>query len=264
MKLKIILPTLLLSMLMVGCSFDENESLNEGKTALEKHEYSKATDIFSDILQGDSSNEEARSMYIQAIKMQKSDKYESIGDYKNAIEELTDIEKLDEGSQSILNEAKEKKEQLIKKNDEYEKAREKRRENAKISSSNDSYNYEAKLDTIRQEQEEYKVNEENKVNEEENSKPEENKVNEEEKNKLNEQQYQSDFENNNDNKQSVKVDENKIVENLNTQNTQNKQQGNIDKQLEDIPNTNQNQLELKSKLKEIHIINKQNEQINSR
>ena len=47
----------------------EDTLINEGKLALEKHDYTKAQDLLSQVLTIDSTDENARSMYIQAVKM---------------------------------------------------------------------------------------------------------------------------------------------------------------------------------------------------
>ena len=70
MKNKKILIIMIITMLFTGCSSVKgNGLLREGKHALERHEYTKAKDILSQVLTADSSNEDARSMYIQAVKM---------------------------------------------------------------------------------------------------------------------------------------------------------------------------------------------------
>ena len=77
MKYKNILIIMIITILFTGCSaFKKDELLNEGKLALEKHEYTKAQELLSQALTADSTNENARSMYIQAEKMKDAAEYE--------------------------------------------------------------------------------------------------------------------------------------------------------------------------------------------
>ncbi|MGN1097884.1 MAG: hypothetical protein ACI4SS_03190 [Clostridia bacterium] len=70
MRYKSILVIMIITIFFTGCSESKNdELLNKGKLALEKHEYTKAQELLSQALTADSTNEKARSMYIQAVKM---------------------------------------------------------------------------------------------------------------------------------------------------------------------------------------------------
>ena len=86
MKYKNILIIMIITILFTGCSaFKKDELLNEGKLALEKHEYTKAQELLSQALTADSTNENARSMYIQAVKMKDAAEYEEKQNYDKAI-----------------------------------------------------------------------------------------------------------------------------------------------------------------------------------
>ncbi|WP_270940236.1 tetratricopeptide repeat protein [Romboutsia lituseburensis] len=138
MKLKIVLLVSLLSIIMVGCSsLKENTTVHDGKEALEAHDYEKARDFLSDALEMDSSDEHARAMYMQATKMENALEYEKEGNYNKAIKELEAIEEIKNGSAIIKTEADAKKKDLIKANEEYLKAREERKQNAKEVSHKD-------------------------------------------------------------------------------------------------------------------------------
>ena len=77
MKYKNILIIMIITILFTGCSASQkDELLNEGKLALERHEYTKAQELLSQALTADSTNENARSMYIQAVKMKDAAEYE--------------------------------------------------------------------------------------------------------------------------------------------------------------------------------------------
>ena len=173
MKNKKILIIMIITMLFTGCSAAKgNGLLREGKHALERHEYTKAKDILSQVLTADSSNEDARSMYIQAVKMSDVATYEEQKRYEKAIECLEAIEKLNGGSSEIKKEASKKKKELIKLNEEYQKAKEDRKENAKEASSQGKYKLEQ--DAINANQKEEEV-EENTEEQQEDQNVEENK-----------------------------------------------------------------------------------------
>lgn len=165
MKNKKILIIMIITMLFTGCSASkENSLLKEGKQALEKHEYTKAKDILSQVLTDDSSNQDARSMYIQAVKMSDVATYEEQKRYEKAIECLEEIEKLNGGSSEIKKEASKKKKDLVKLNEEYEKAKETRKENAKDVSSQGKYKLEQDAIKANQKEEEVKKDKEEQEN----------------------------------------------------------------------------------------------------
>ena len=157
MKQKKILILMIITIFFTGCSaFKEDELLNEGKLALEKHEYTKAQDLLSQVLTADSTNENARSMYMQAVKMNDAAEYEEKQNYDKAIECLNVIENLKGGSSEI-------------KNEEYKKSQEERKENAKDVSSKGQYKLEQDALKENQKQEALKEKEEQKAQEEENN-----------------------------------------------------------------------------------------------
>ena len=109
MKNKKILIIMVITIFFTGCSPSKEDTLiNEGKLALEKHDYTKAQDLLSQVLTMDSTDENARSMYIQAVKMKDSAEYEE-KNYEKSIECLEVIENLKGGSSQIKSEASQKK-----------------------------------------------------------------------------------------------------------------------------------------------------------
>ena len=139
MKNKIIIAIIMITIFFIGCSrVKEGELFSKGKVALEKHEYKEAQEIFSQVLSADSTNENARSMYMQAVKMKDALEYANKHLYDKAIESLEAIEKLKGGSSKIKSEASEKKKEIIKLNEAYKKAQEQRKENAKQVSSQEN------------------------------------------------------------------------------------------------------------------------------
>ena len=170
MKQKKILILMIITIFFTGCSaFKKDELLNEGKLALEKHEYTKAQDLLSQVLTADSTNENARSMYMQAVKMNDAAEYEEKQNYDKAIECLNVIENLKGGSSEIKKEASKKKKEFIKLNEEYKKSQEERKENAKDVSSKEQYKLEQDALKENQKQDALKEKEEQKAQEEENN-----------------------------------------------------------------------------------------------
>lgn len=171
MKNKKILIIMIITIFFTGCSPSKEDTLiNEGKLALEKHDYTKAQDLLSQVLTIDSTDENARSMYIQAVKMKDSAEYEEKRNYEKSIECLEVIENLKGGSSQIKSEASQKKKELIKLNEEYKKAQEERKENAKDVSGQGKYKLEQDAIKENQKQEAIKEEEEQKTQEEENNK----------------------------------------------------------------------------------------------
>ena len=170
MKHKNILIIMIITIFFTGCSASKEDTLiNEGKLALEKHDYTKAQDLLSQVLTIDSTDENARSMYIQAVKMKDSAEYEEKRNYEKSIECLEVIENLKGGSSQIKSEASQKKKELIKLNEEYKKAQEERKENAKDVSGQGKYKLEQDAIKENQKQEAIKEEEEQKTQEEENN-----------------------------------------------------------------------------------------------
>lgn len=170
MKNKKILIIMIITIFFTGCSPSKEDTLiNEGKLALEKHDYTKAQDLLSQVLTMDSTDENARSMYIQAVKMKDAAEYEEKRNYEKSIECLEVIENLKGGSSQIKSEASQKKKELIKLNEEYKKAQEERKENAKDVSGQGKYKLEQDAIKENQKQEAIKEEEEQKTQEEENN-----------------------------------------------------------------------------------------------
>ena len=143
MKNKKILIIMIITIFFTGCSPSKEDTLiNEGKLALEKHDYTKAQDLLSQVLTMDSTDENARNMYIQAVKMKDAAEYEEKKNYDKSIECLEVIENLKGGSSQIKSEASQKKKELIKLNEEYKKVQEERKENAKDVSGQGKYKLE--------------------------------------------------------------------------------------------------------------------------
>ncbi len=169
MKIKILLAILILALGMTGCSSEEVRDLvSEGRTALEKHEYTQARKLLSEALQVDSGNDDARGMYIQAYRMESALKYVKQENYKKAIEDLKVAEKAKGGSSVIKDEASNKRVELEQKQKDYEIAQEERRENAKLTSGNDVYKMEqdALKEQEKQLEEQKKQEEEEKLKQE--------------------------------------------------------------------------------------------------
>lgn len=178
MKNKKILIAIIITIFFTGCSASKEDTLlNEGKLALEKHEYTKAQEILSQVLAEDSANENARNMYIQAVKMKDVEEYEEKKNYDKAIECLEIVENLKDGSSKIKTEASQKKKELTKLNEEYKKAQEERKENAKDVSSQGKYKLEQDAIKENQKQELEKEKEEKEKEEQENQEEENNQQN---------------------------------------------------------------------------------------
>ncbi|MGL6106894.1 hypothetical protein [Romboutsia sp.] len=165
MKIKLILVIAILSIFIVGCESKEEINLTEqGKTALEKHEYTEAKELFSQALEIDGDDEHARAMYMQATRMLEMKEYEEQKNYKKAIKELEFIENIKGGSSVIKSEASSKKKEFEKLKEEHEKAQQERKANAKKASSNDAYKVER--DALREYAEQQKQKEEEKKKQE--------------------------------------------------------------------------------------------------
>ncbi|MEG1310642.1 MAG: hypothetical protein RR942_11170 [Romboutsia sp.] len=160
MKRKIILFIAMLSILLTGCSEkDENSFVNQGKEALESHNYSDAKEFLSEALEVDSSDENARAMYMQAMRMENAEKYKEKGNYKKAIKELKFLDGIKGGSSDIKNECYSLKKELEKLYEQYKKDQEHRKENAKLTSNKDRYSVERDALNSNKKEEEEKVEE---------------------------------------------------------------------------------------------------------
>ena len=180
MKKKIVLIITLLSIFMIGCTSKTEESslVEEGKIALEAHKYSDAMKLLSNALDEDSSDEYARSMYMQAMRMINVDSYKSKTNYKKAIEELEAIEKIKNGSQVIKSEASNELKEIKKLYDSQKEAERKRKEDAKTAASKDAYKASQQLtkyeESLREEEEKKKQEEEEQLNNNQNTENSEN------------------------------------------------------------------------------------------
>lgn len=177
MKKRLVLFIAIVSILAAGCSSKNKSKLVEqGKYALENHNYKEAKEFLSQALDDDSTDEHARAMYVQAMRLEKAIKYEEQGNYKKAIEELDVGEKIKNGLQSIHVDISNKKKELTKLNEEYLKSQEERKENAKIEVGKDRYRVEQLANKENQKILEKKRKEEEAKKQEEYEKLEENKV----------------------------------------------------------------------------------------
>lgn len=180
MKKKIVLIITLLSIFMIGCTSKTEESslVEEGKIALEAHKYSDAMKLLSNALDEDSSDEYARSMYMQAMRMINVDSYKSKTNYKKAIEELEAIGKIKNGSQVIKSEASNELKEIKKLYDSQKEAERKRKEDAKTAASKDAYKASQQLtkyeESLREEEEKKKQEEEEQLNNNQNTENSEN------------------------------------------------------------------------------------------
>lgn len=179
MKKKIVLIITLLSIFMIGCTSKTEESslVKEGKIALEAHKYSDAMKLLSNALDEDSSDEYARSMYMQAMRMINVDSYKSKTNYKKAIEELEAIEKIKNGSQVIKSEASNELKEIKKLYDSQKEAERKRKEDAKTAASKDAYKASQQLTKYEEslrEEEKKKQEEEEQLNNNQNTENSEN------------------------------------------------------------------------------------------
>ena len=174
MNKKIVLIIALLSIFMIGCTKEEKSTLvQDGRAALEAHEYSDAMKILSEALEENKDDEHARAMYMQAMRMLNVDKFKSYTNYKKAIEELEAIENIKNGSSVIKDEASSELKEMKKLYEEQLTAQAERKESAKITASKDVYN--ANQELIKAEQAAQKAEEEAKKAEEEANKEESNK-----------------------------------------------------------------------------------------
>ncbi|MER0281599.1 hypothetical protein ABRY18_15465 [Clostridioides difficile] len=146
MRGRVILLISILSIFLVGCSFNNKDEINlteQGKTYLEKHDYKKAMESLSSALEEDNTNENARAMYMQAMRMSNMTEFEEAKNYEDAIKELKLIEKIKNGSSVIKEEATKKKEELTKLEKEQNEAEEQRKKKAKDTAGEDRYRVES-------------------------------------------------------------------------------------------------------------------------
>lgn len=131
MKKKYLIILIVFSVFCAACNDKEASLFQKGQTALENHEYAKAKQYLSDVLEEDSKNESARSMYMQASKMSKAEYYKDKGLYDKSIKNLESIVNIENGSNKIKVESEELKKEVEKLQNNHEEASNIRKENAK-------------------------------------------------------------------------------------------------------------------------------------
>ena len=172
MKKKVILILVLIGTLVSGCSkLSEDSYFIQGKEKLESHQYDEALTLLSQVLDENPENESARAMYMQARKMKSAKIYEENNDYDKAIKELDFIVNIDNGSKKIKRESINKKAELEKLQQTYEKEALERKENAKKVSKEDINRIQSQII--------YENNKKQEEEKKEEDKKEENKIEEE-------------------------------------------------------------------------------------
>ena len=132
MKKKLLLILMMITIFTTGCNkLSESEDFVQGQEKLESHQYNEALTLLSQVLNEDPDNSSARSMYMQARKMQSAQEYENNQNYIKAIRELETIVNINDGSKQIKREAINKKAELEKLQDQKEQEAIRRKENAK-------------------------------------------------------------------------------------------------------------------------------------
>ena len=158
MKIKYLIILIVVLVFSVGCNSEEASLFKDGQKALENHEYYEAQKYLSDVLEEDPKNESARSMYMQAVKMSKAEKYRDKGLYDKGIECLERIVNIDNGSQKIKVESKELKKELEKLQKEEEEAANIRKQHAKEVARKDMQKSEAEFYAWKQNQDQNQNN----------------------------------------------------------------------------------------------------------
>ena len=132
MKKKLLLILMMITIFTTGCNkLSESEEFVQGQEKLESHQYNEALTLLSQVLNEDPDNSSARSMYMQARKMQSAQEYENNQDYIRAIRELETIVNINDGSKQIKREAINKKAELENLQKQKEEEATRRKENAK-------------------------------------------------------------------------------------------------------------------------------------
>ncbi|MBU5306239.1 hypothetical protein KQI18_00440 [Clostridioides mangenotii] len=139
MRTKIILLITLASLLFVGCSFNNKEVdyFELGTQQLEDHKYKEAMSSFSTVLDDDDTNQSAKAMYLQAMRMSKALKFEKEENYQSAIKQLGFIAKIKNGSPTIKSEAAKMNKKFKKIVEDEKNDKESRKDNAKNSAKDD-------------------------------------------------------------------------------------------------------------------------------
>ena len=132
MKKKLLLILMMITIFTTGCNkLSESEDFVQGQEKLESHQYNEALTLLSQVLNEDPDNSSARSMYMQARKMQSAQEYENNQNYIRAIRELETIVNINDGSKQIKREAINKKAELENLQKQKEEEATRRKENAK-------------------------------------------------------------------------------------------------------------------------------------
>ena len=163
-KIILILVLVLVGIFVSGCSkISEDNYFIKGQEKLESHRYDEALSLLSQALDENPENESARAMYMQALKMKSAQIYEENNDYEDAIRELDFIVNIDNGSKKIKRQSVNKKAELEKLQQTYEKEFLERKENAK-KASKEYTNIESKIIYENNKQEEDKEEENTEIN----------------------------------------------------------------------------------------------------
>ncbi|SCI77994.1 Uncharacterised protein [uncultured Clostridium sp.] len=137
---KIILLIAVISIMTVGCSKkskDDNE-FSLGQAALEKGNYKEAIEYLQKAVNKNSENDDARTMYIQAMNISKAIKYKEEENYHKAIKLLDETVKLSGGSLESREKAMEMKEEYQNLLEQKLSQAKKRKESAKESIKKDT------------------------------------------------------------------------------------------------------------------------------
>ena len=180
MKKKLLLILMMITIFTTGCNkLSESEEFVQGQEKLESHQYNEALTLLSQVLNEDPDNSSARSMYMQARKMQSAQEYENNQDYIRAIRELETIVNINDGSKQIKREAINKKAELEKLQDQKEEEATRRKENAKKVSKEENSKRKNNTSNTKKKKEDKKYNKlqvsQNKKEENKKPKKEENK-----------------------------------------------------------------------------------------
>ena len=171
---------MMITIFTTGCNkLSESEDFVQGQEKLESHQYNEALTLLSQVLNEDPDNSSARSMYMQARKMQSAQEYENNQDYIRAIRELETIVNINDGSKQIKREAINKKAELEKLQDQKEQEAIRRKENAKKVSKEENSKRKNNTSNTKKKKEDKKYNKlqvsQNKKEENKKPKKEENK-----------------------------------------------------------------------------------------
>lgn len=188
MKKKLLLILMMITIFTTGCNkLSESEEFVQGQEKLESHQYNEALTLLSQVLNEDPDNSSARSMYMQARKMQSAQEYENNQDYIRAIRELETIVNINDGSKQIKREAINKKAELEKLQKQKEEEATRRKENAKKVSKQENSKRKYHTSNTNKKKEDKKYNKlqvsQNKKEENKKPKKEENKKPKKEENK---------------------------------------------------------------------------------